>query len=95
MFDFVINVFPKLIIDSQDQKIIKLMEDLITFLINCVQLMQKLENEVEINEEFFIINLIKTFNIIFSNKTFVQNCANIALYLNNSIVELWKTNSFK
>ena len=95
LFDFIINVFPKLIIDSQDQKIIKLMEDLITFLINCVQLMQKLENEVEINEEFFIINLIKTFNIIFSNKTFVQNCANIAIYLNNSIVELWKTNSFK
>ena len=95
LFDIVISVFPKLIINPQEQKIIKLMEELITFLINCVQLMQKLENEVELNEEFIIYNLIKTFNIIFSNNTFVQNDNNIGIYLNNSIIELWKTNDFK
>ena len=95
LFDFVISVFPKLIITPQDEKIQKLMEELITFLINCVQLMQKLENEVEINEEFIIYNLIKSFNTIFSNKSFVQSNNNIGIYLNNSIVELWKTNDFK
>ena len=95
LFDFVISVFPKLIITPQDEKIQKLMEELITFLINCIQLMQKLENEVEINEEFIIYNLIKSFNTIFSNKSFVQSNNNIGVYLNNSIVELWKTNDFK
>ena len=95
LFDFVISVFPKLIVTPQDEKIQKLMEELITFLINCIQLMQKLENEVEINEEFIIYNLIKTFNTIFTNKSFVQSNNNIGIYLNNSIIELWKTNDFK
>ena len=95
LFDFVISVFPKLMLDSQNQNIIKLMEELINFLINCFQLMQKLENEGELNEEYIIYNLIKTFNIIFSNKSFVQNDNDIGIYLNNSIIELWKTNDFK
>ena len=94
-FDFIISVFPKLKIDPKSPNIQKLMEELINFLINCMKLMQRLEKEVEINEEFIIFNLIKSFNIIFSNKSFVQNNNNIFYFLNNSIIELWNTNDFK
>ena len=97
LFEFHSEIFPKLIIDSSEQKIMKLIDDLITFLIKCIELLKNLEKEIETNGEREIILLIKSFNEIFNNKSFInsnnqnyiQNC------INNIVIALWNTIYFR
>ena len=75
----------------------KLIDDLITFLIKCIELLKNLEKEIETNGEREIILLIKSFNEIFNNKSFInsnnqnyiQNC------INNIVIALWNTIYFR
>ena len=95
--EFHSEIFPKLIIDSSDQKIIKLIEDLITFLIKCIELLKNLEKEIETNGEREIILLIKSFNEIFNNKSFINsnNPNFIQNYINNIVIALWNIIYFR
>ena len=96
LFEFHSDIFPKLSID-QDEKINKLIENLIIFLIKCIELLRTLENEIEITEERVISLLIKSFIEIFKNKSFINN--NNENYINNCInnivSSLWGTIQFK
>ena len=95
--EFHSEIFPKLIIDSSNQKIIKLIEDLITFLIKCIELLKNLEKEIETNGEREIILLIKSFNEIFNNKSFINsnNPNFIQNYINNIVIALWNIIYFR
>ena len=96
LFEFHSDIFPKLSI-NQDEKINKLIENLIIFLIKCIELLRTLENEIEITEERVISLLIKSFIEIFKNKSFINN--NNENYINNCInnivSSLWGTIQFK
>ena len=91
LFEFHSDIFPKLSINPQDEKINKLIENLIVFLIKCVELLKTLENEIEINEERVISLLIKSFMEIFNNKSFINNNNHnyINNCINNIVITLW------
>lgn len=95
LFKFIINVFPKLIINPQNQNEIKIIEDLLNFLINCINILNNLEKEVEFNEEILISNLCSSFNTIFNNKYYISSNNNISNYLFNAVQNLWKVIYFK
>ena len=91
LFEFHSDIFPKLSVNPQDEKINKLIENLIVFLIKCVELLKTLENEIEINEERVISLLIKSFMEIFNNKSFINNNNHnyINNCINNIVITLW------
>lgn len=95
LFKFIINVFPKLIINPQNQNEIKIIGDLINFLINCINILYNLEKEVQINEEILISNLCSSFNTIFKNKYYISSNNNISNFLFNAVQNLWKVINFK
>ena len=95
LFKFIINVFPKLIINPQNQNEIKIIGDLINFLINCINILYNLEKEVQINEEILISNLCSSFNTIFKNEYYISSNNNISNFLFNAVQNLWKVINFK
>ena len=88
------EIFPKLIINQTTQNIYQLMKDLIMFLIKCITLLYNIEKEKEINEEYLIILIIKSFIGILDNKTFIIN-NNISSFINDSVIDLWNLIFFK
>ena len=97
LYEFHSEIFPKLMINPLDEKIQKLIENLIIFLINCIELLKNLENEIETNEERVISLLIKSFNEIFNNKSYINNNnkSNIQNYINNIVIALWNIIYFR
>ena len=95
LFKFIIKVFPKLIINPQNHNELKIIEDLINFLIYCITILINLEKEVEINSELLISNLCSSFNAIFNNKYYINSNSNISNYLFNSVQNLWEVIYFK
>ena len=95
LFKFIIKVFPKLIINPQNHNELKIIEDLINFLISCITILINLEKEVEINSELLISNLCSSFNAIFNNKYYINSNSNISNYLFNSVQNLWEVIYFK
>jgi len=94
LFQFHSYIFPKLLLDHNYSNNI---EEIIIFLINCVELLRNLENNGKYIDEFSLIYLLKSFNVIFSKETFVNNNRIIDIYsdLNNSINSTWNIIYFK
>ena len=89
LFEFHLELFSKFELNQSDNL---LTENFIKFLIDCVTLLCNFEKKVEINEEQIINYLIKSFNTIFENKTFINNKS---FYLINSAEVLWNFIYFK
>ena len=92
LFEFHSSLFPMFEL-NQSERLQKLIENFIIFLIDCIKLLYNFEKTVETNEEYTISLLIKSFHVIFNNITYVNN--NKYFYMKNSVEALWNIIYFK